>query len=606
VDGKDSPRGTGPKRIRVLREDVSRKIAAGEVIDRPFSVVRELLDNALDAEASEVVLSIHEGGLARISVTDNGFGMAEEDLRLCYLSHSTSKVQAEADLYRITTLGFRGEALASIGTCARVEIQSKAAESPTASRITVQDGALVGLEPASGPRGTAVHVSELFAHMPARRAFLKSRSAESAACRTAFLDKALPHPSVAFRFLADDALKAFFPRQSLQDRVAAAHARQIPPAAFETVELRDSGFTARAVLARPEITNRDRRLLQIYINRRRIASYALSQAVEYAYSAYMPGGSFPAAFVFLDIDPELVDFNVHPAKKEARIKDQARIHRALAAGIREHLSRFAVTVEAGPGREVWPGAGGRAGAAGRGAARSGGAPAVGAPPARARSGDLPLDGSGAPPRASALRSTEWIGALEGADALPVPTDACAAGPYRYHGQIFRLFLLVEGPESLYIVDQHAAHERIIFEELRHGRETPQELLFPVCFDVSDREEEELLERLPRFAEMGIELERVASRSFEITALAPAYSSLEEGALVELLKAADTALERIEEQLYTMAACRTAIKDGEELDALTAGELIRKTLGLRDARCPHGRPIWHRVTREELFRLVKRT
>ena len=326
------------RRIQILREEVTRKIAAGEVIDRPFSVVRELLDNSLDAECSEITLMIEGGGLSRIRVIDHGFGLSEEDLRLCFLSHSTSKIREEEDLYRSTTLGFRGEALASIGTCARLEIVSKPSEENHANRLTVQDGKLLSLDPCQGKDGTNTEVTELFAHVPARREFLKSRSAETTMCKSIFLDKTLPFPDLSFRFFVDGSLNIFLPAQDLLNRVSTAYSSQLKPSLLHEIEVDGEGFTARVVLGGPELSRRDRKLIQVFINKRRIFTYPLVQAMEYAFSPYLPGGNFPMAFIFLEILPQLVDFNVHPAKKEARIKILSQIRRDLALKTKSFLS----------------------------------------------------------------------------------------------------------------------------------------------------------------------------------------------------------------------------------------------------------------------------
>ncbi len=321
--------------IHILREDVSRKIAAGEVIDRPLSVVRELLDNSLDAGATQVEVHLEGGGVARVRVVDDGQGMSRADLELCGLRHATSKIHEEDDLYRVTTLGFRGEALASMAACARLTVQSAPREAPREGhRLLLAGGKRLALEPHQAPPGTVVEVSDLFYNMPARRRFLRSGGAESAGCRTVFLDKALPHPEVSFRLVAEGRLRHFFPPQEDLGRVAAAYG--LAPEALAVA--RGAGVTA--VLARPEVHRRDRRLMQLFVNRRRIYDYSLLQAVEQAFSPYMPGGCFPVAFLFLEVDPALVDFNVHPAKREARFRDPAGLRRAVSETLREHLRAY--------------------------------------------------------------------------------------------------------------------------------------------------------------------------------------------------------------------------------------------------------------------------
>jgi DNA mismatch repair protein MutL len=566
------------RRIQILREEVTRKIAAGEVIDRPFSVVRELLDNSLDAECSEIILMIEGGGLSRIRVIDDGFGLSEENLRLCFLSHSTSKIREEEDLYRSTTLGFRGEALASIGACARLEIVSKPREEDHANRLTVEDGKLLSLDPCQGKDGTHAEVSELFVHMPVRRKFLKSRSAETAMCKSIFIDKTLPFPDLSFRFFVDGNLKIFLPAQDLLSRVSAAYSTQLKPSLLHEIEVDGEGYTARVILGGPELSRRDRKLIQIFINKRRIFTYPLVQAMEYAFSPYLPGGNFPMAFIFLEIIPQLVDFNVHPAKKEARIKILPQIHRDLALKTKSFLSSFNLSIQ------------------------------TEAPPAVTQKSFSPFteNSTGKPGRFYSKSAEEWIiPALTNQKPEYVETEKENI-PFRFLGQIFNLFLLVETAESFYLVDQHAAHEKILYNRLKSTGKKAQEILFPISFEVSEEEESELVKREKDLGKFGIYLEKVGKHSFEIVSLCPELSAIEEGELVEVIKKTDISLDQLEDEIYRLAACRAAIKEGDPVDPATAGELIRETFELENARCPHGRPIWHKITREELFRLVGRT
>ena len=369
------------------------------------------------------------------------------------------------------------------------------------------------------------------------------------------------------------------------ERIQAAYPSVFSPPTLDTMEFQEEGFGVAAVLANPGLMRRDRRFIQIFINRRRIFSYPLIQAVEYAYSPYMPGGSFPAAFLFLQIDPELVDFNVHPAKKEARIRNQNRIHQSLVQRIRDHVSRFS-------------------------------APSSGISESKFRESaavelfetasdadhHLPSSGPSMQGHKARPLDTERLREGRSADAFSIDDS----GPYRYLGQVFDLFLVVEGPDSLYLIDQHAAHEKILYDRLKASKQEAQELLFPISFDVSEEEEEELSPRLTGLAALGIQISRMGGRSYEISALPADLLAIEEAELVEALKLPDVSLRQLEEKIYSLAACRAAVKDGEAIDPITAGEIIRQSLRWENARCPHGRPIWHRITRKELYRYVLRS
>jgi len=568
--GTPTPGAGEAARIHLLREEVSRKIAAGEVIDRPFSVLRELLDNALDAGAGNIEVHIQAGGLGRIRVVDDGRGMSGEDLALCARRHATSKIQEEADLARVSSLGFRGEALASIAACSRLEIVSLEVGGSYAHCLRLEGGRRIGLEEAQGGRGTLVDVSDLFFNLPARKKFLKSTAAETGACRQALLEKALPFPQVAFRLFIDGSFSSFLASQGLRERIAAAYGLQQEHLAL--LEAPGEGFCLRIAACRPEIVRGDRRLVQVYVNRRRIQEYALIQAVEYAYSPFLPGGSHPIAFVFIQIDPEQVDFNVHPAKREARFRNLPALHRGIVSLLQEHLRGFRLRPPAGDG-----------------------APA----------GQVAAEAEVAFPAA-------WLGKGGAvlAGAVQAPQGSRPVGQANspvYHGQIFRLFLLVEYGESLYLIDQHAAHERLIYEKLKNRPPLSQELLMPIRLETGPLEEALIRERLELFRALGIGVQAVEEEGgvFEITALPEELLALGEEELKEAMLAAHRSPAQVEEELFRLAACRLAIKEGEAVDSLTARELVRGIFSLENARCPHGRPIWHRLGREELFRLVGR-
>jgi DNA mismatch repair protein MutL len=582
------------RRIEILREDVSKKIAAGEVIDRPFSVIRELLDNSIDAGADSVDVYIEGGGIARISVVDNGRGMNREDLNLCSERHATSKIREEGDLYRVRSLGFRGEALASVAACSRLEIVSREREvaaggtETTAYRLRVEGGRLLGLEPCRGNPGTVVTVSDLFYNLPVRRKFLKSTSGESGMCRQTFLEKAVAHPRISFRFFADGTLKSFLPPQDPMQRVSRAFA--LPAEHLSFLEVRQPEVRLAVVAARPEFNRRDKRLIQIYVNRRRIFEYSLVHAVEHAYGRYMPGGQHPVTFVFLELDPELLDFNIHPAKREARFRDLPSLHQLITSTLREYLSSFDLR---GPqlrrdgstaGTDLTAQAdAGRAGIEGR----------FTFPEIRRGA-----EGSAVPPRYPAGQTPAGAGA-------PAAVEAGEAAQPLYLGQLFKLFLLVEYGSSLYIVDQHAAHERILFEQLKSAKPAAQEMLMPIRLELAAGAAELIAGRGELFQRLGIRIETSDDGTYEITALPEALISIEEETLIEALLHEKGSVDELIDRVFSLAACRLAVKEGSELDALSAAELVRQAFRLENAHCPHGRPIWFEVTEQKLLREVGR-
>ena len=555
---KPDPSGS----IRVLSEDVSRKIAAGEVIDRPLSIVRELLDNALDAGAGAVDVHLRSGGLDGVRVVDDGAGMDREDLGRCWLPHATSKIETEDDLLEVTSLGFRGEALSSVATAARLEIVS-CPPGGVPHRLVVRGGRQEALEPSQGRPGTLVDVSELFYNYPARKRFLRSPSAEAGLCRTIFLDRAAAFPSVAFRLYGDETLRLSLPAADPVQRIALCH--DLDPRLLGTTEARGQGFTVRLVAASPDGRRTDRRLVQVFVNGRRVQEYSLVQAVEFGFQGYLPGGFHPVAFVFVDIDPSLVDFNIHPAKKEVRFRALPEVHRAVVSAVRASMAgRSSTTVF----RDE--------------------------PPA---STGLPFDAD----RRAPVPSAAWP-----LPSRPVGLAQPTAGDgLRYLGQAFGVFLVCELADRLLLVDQHAAHERLVYERLRREPPAVQDLLFPLAFDASAEEDARLAERADALMGIGIAVRRSGARTWEVTGLAVGLVPLPADALVEALRTACGRETEWRDGVLRTAACRLALKEGDPVDAVTAVELVRGALALENPRCPHGRPLWHEIGRERLYQAVDR-
>ncbi len=570
------------RRIRILRENVSRRIAAGEVIDRPLSVVRELLDNSIDAQAKTIDLSIIDGGVGEIRVHDDGHGMSSADLALSVQPHATSKISTPEDLFRITTLGFRGEALSSIAACAKLEITSCEHGSSPGYRIAVHGGRLITSGDAASAPGTTVSVRDLFYTLPARRKFLDRTSTEAARCRRMFLEKALPFPRILFRYHADGELRATFPAcESRLERVLSAHPDLFDRAILFSGSTQLDAVSAEAVVADPSFNRGDRRLVQIFVNNRRVDEYALVQAALHAYEPYLPGGRFPAAFVFLQIDPAEVDFNIHPAKREVRFHNPRTVHRAVVDAVADAAAGFA----------------GRVAPLGR------------------RVGRRPL---GAP---TDLTACELVDSAERRAAhrfeidryrdlsvrsKPSDDDIVADdGRFRYIGTLFSLFLVVEQNETLYLIDQHAAHERILYDAFRSSPGEVQRLLVPRRVVPAVDAAEETAALRERLARHGVSVDRRDDGAWYLTALPAGYRSVEH-AIVEFIEEYGGTEAGFERSLFAWMACRAAVKDNDTLEDAAAIDLARQALALPEPRCPHGRPIWHRISRDDLNRFVGRT
>ena len=588
--------GSERRSIQVLDPSVARKIAAGEVVDRPGAVVRELLDNSLDAEASRIEIDLVSGGTELVRVVDDGFGMDRADLERCFLAHATSKIVTDDDLLHARSLGFRGEALASVAEVSRLEITSAVADG-TPHQVIVQAGRLVSSAPAAGAPGTSVSVADLFYNVPARRQFQKRPASEFAVAKAVVLDRALAFPEVSYRLRSDGEVKAFLPPAGRIERIAAAYPQQIEPAMLHEIEASGPGFRARIVAGEPGYPRKDRKGLQVFVNRRRIWEFALVQAIEYAYRDYLHGGLYPVAYLFLDVEPELVDFNIHPAKREARFRILPDIHRRVVGALSEFLRVFdrraVATGEALP---------------------FGQADGAGSPEAAARdsSGYGETAGRGAEPdrwdarvRGDASGHRETVAQPNVAyDLNRVYQPAPETGmEFRYLGQVMNLFLVVEHADTLYLVDQHAAHERIIYDRLRAGR-SGQELLFPVRLEVEPARERVLRDNRDGLRRLGIELDE-RDGAWELVTV-PSAVAIEAETLAALLMDLLDRPADFERELYASLSCRAAVMDGARLAAEDAIRIVEGVMSLKNARCPHGRPIWIEWSRDELFSMVGRT
>jgi DNA mismatch repair protein MutL len=603
-------------RVRVLSEQVSRKIAAGEVIDRPYSVVRELVDNAIDAGAETVEVHLEEGGTKSIRVVDDGAGMAREDLELCFLPHATSKIESEHDLEEVSSLGFRGEALSSIATVARLRITSAPDDSGSGNRLVVDGGRLVSLGHSPANQGTTVEVADLFYSLPARKRFLKRASAETRMSQTVLLEKALPFPDRAFRLFTDATMKLFLPADDLTGRVAAGYPDLGDRRMLHRIEGSGESFSFSVVTPGLDMVRRDRKRLQIYVNGRRVWEYGLVQAIEYAFSDYIPGGLFPSAFVFLEIDPHEVDFNIHPAKREVRIRNLRDIHARLTRTVKEYLkaslgrrSREGQTPISDP--ELWTAAeAARPPVGDRGPAPFGGAGAGDAP---REAGTGIADDS---PRAGVGDAAGGIRYPEGYPSPPTrPREAfdltrrfqvpeVAPSSVRYLGQAMRLFLVGENESGVYLVDQHAGHERLLYERLR-SKPQVQNLLVPIEMSVSAEEDELLDSRREELSAAGIVVERGEDGSWRLLAV-PAVEGVDAEGLAETLRELSAVSAELERDFYADLACKAAIKDGDVVDGETGERLMQEIFRLETPHCPHGRPLWLELSREQLFHLIGRT
>ena len=618
--------------IRLLPDPLVSQIAAGEVVERPASVVKELVENALDAGATSVEVDLEAGGKRSVRVTDDGSGMGRDDALLAFDRHATSKIGSFEDLERVGTLGFRGEALASIAAVARVELLTAEAAGE-GQRVRIEGGRVRVAEPASRARGTTIEIASLFFNVPARRKFLKSPATELRRAVEVVQGYALARPDVRFtvrhggRTLLD-ALPAEEGPEGLRDRVARIFGDEL---ARELVALprrtREDGESVWGLLGTPE-TTRGRRLF-VFVNRRLLKDRAILAVFYKSVREVWKRDDFPALFLFLDLPPEEVDVNVHPQKAEVRFRDHrildrvAEVVRAgldLARGEEEAPLRVPEGTPSVP--FAWQGLGGRkvdpfvAGPAEAGEWRVEPGPdrdgTVGYPAGtggwyRERSaGGSELAEPGAPygePEGTAGRADRLAGAryapLTGRPVVPLSGRSGEARPFRLLGQYKGTLILLEGPDGLYLVDQHVAHERILYERLRRSlaREaTPsQGLVDPPLLELSASERMRLLEIAGELEACGFGVAELSGGSVALTAVPPPLSAeAAERLLLEIAADESSSAESVERRILdAMAAtlsCKAAVKmhhplSPEEMEALMA-ELFAAE---NPYACPHGRP-----------------
>lgn len=623
------------KPIQILRADVARKIAAGEVVDRPAALVRELIDNALDAEARNIEVQIEGGGARRTEVIDDGLGMTREDLALCWLPHATSKVASLEDLLAAETLGFRGEALAAITAVAHVEILTSI-DGREAWQLSVGPG---GFDQASQAperfirqarrvRGTTVRVLGLFDSVPARKKFLKREGSEALLCKQVFIDKAMAFPDRTFRFMQEGDLKLFFPPvESYRERFIQTQCDTLEGGFIHEVYTQGEGFRITVVIGGPELHRSDRRQQFVFANGRRIQDFALLQALEYGLQGAFPNGSHPVGAIFINIDPALTDFNIHPAKREVRFKDSGAIHHAITTSLRQFIHNLLIrdrnshpvvgaakahhvdVADTANGNGSWllPQAAPWKKASSD--AMTGSSPQL--LPHTTETGRLAMEALlEHPPQYRSLPHSHVALASplqhpRGDELSPDIGTNRNTGEIFYVGQLFGLFLLAQVGTDLYIIDQHAAHEIILYESLVSKPIQKQELLIPIPFDTESEEQERFLVlHLDRLDALGIVLETQGQGRWAIRALPVNWKKNDGETIRDILKISEAGDNFAERWLATMA-CHMAIKDGDYIDNVTAQSLIEAALALPIPRCPHGRPIWTIISRNDLFQAVRR-
>jgi len=592
-------------RIKVLPPQEAKRIAAGEVIERPAALVREFLDNAIDSGAANIELLIEEGGCKKVEVCDDGSGMSREDLELCCLTHATSKIRCLDDLDSSHTLGFRGEALAAAAAVSRIEIVTSADGREAFQLETVPtENHPVKIEQTRRTKGTTVRALNLFESIPARKRFLKREGSEGTLCRQSFTDKALAFNNINFRFIQDGKQKCFFPAVSTKkERFAAAILQAGEENFLHEINVTGEKFNAAIVIGGPELYRGDKRQLFVFANGRRVQEYSLIQAMEYGSQGWFPNGTHPVGAVYVEIDPSMADFNIHPAKREVRFRDGGAIHQAVTGGLRNFFHTKAIR---GMGSREW------------GVGREEEfyhEPHELVPSVRTRTEKNTISHSSfltshsSSPTPHSPLPTPQFSITELREKFSENNfqirEPPANGHPLYVGRLFGLFILIEWADKLYIIDQHAAHERILYNRFLSEPIPKQQLLAPIPFTTESVEEDSfLLAKRDELGRMGVDLERDGD-GWRIDAL-PAGWHMGDAATVKEILELRTAGENIAERWAATVCCRAAIKDGDYPGDDTAFALGMEALELPDPRCPHGRPIWTEIGKDALFKAVKRS
>jgi len=576
--------------IRLLPPEVAGKIAAGEVVERPASIVKELIENSLDAQARDIRIEIRDGGRRLIRVADDGCGIPAEEAALAFARHSTSKLTSAADLDRIATLGFRGEALASISAVSQVTVLTRPRDQVIGQSLRVNGGQLVHQEGCGCPAGTIITVEHLFNNVPARLKFLRQAPTEAGHIHRVVIHYAMAYPLVRFNLLLDgreafqstgsgqlyDVLIRVYGLEMVEQMLSltAPEAEALPPGweGERAGPLPDTALRISGFVGTPTLHRANREYLSLFVNGRWIQDRSLGHAVAQAYHTLLPIGRHPVAVIMIDLDPGEVDVNVHPTKREVRFRDGRRVFSAVQRAVRRALiDRSPVPIMAHTARtwpvEAWD--------------RPGTAGLPGHPTARPGQMALDLVRTGAP------------------GEEPVPVGPVRLPLLRVVGQVGQTYIVAEGPQGLYLIDQHAAHERVLYEQLLQQREQQdipsQNLLEPAALELDPLLAAILDEQMAALNSLGFRIEPFGYASYLLRAVPAILAQSDPRAdLIEILEALhqgqDLLGSRSEARLIAAVCKRAAVKAGQTLSQEEMQNLVRQLEQCASPRtCPHGRP-----------------
>ncbi len=600
-------------KIRILPDALASQVAAGEVVERPAAVVRELMENSIDAGATHIEVHVQRGGSALIRVTDNGHGMDREDALLCLERHATSKIRTKEDLAAIYTLGFRGEAVPSIASVSRFRLASREHTALSGTEIEVQGGKLTTVREYGGAPGTVVEARSLFFNIPARRKFLRSEATEFSHVEQQFRLHAIANPNVAFTLVRDGEVLFHLPATTnLLNRIEGISGRELAQRLVPVPKLTINDVTVSGFIGSPGISRPNRQMQLSFLNGRPVDSSTIAYGIREGYHTALMKGQYPITFLFIEMPADGFDINVHPAKKEVRFHQAGIVREAVLQAISQALA-VSNKISQGhvasiPNKFVAP---------------------------------LPLEQTPAliPEQEQTTLRRDWS-ALSSwqqsrsihSDTVPtsvtlpegvflppttLPSENAEPSPspsstYRILGVLNKLFVLMESPEGLVMMDQHAAHERVLFEQLRRAMEhegvPAQRLLIPLTLQVSPRDYDLLNRNLPTLHKLGIEAEPFGNNSFKVDAM-PAFLktndplALLRDVMEELASASSkTSTLRLGEDLIATTVCRQAVKANDYLREPELRKLLEDLLACEMSYCcPHGRPTLIQISYAELDR-----
>jgi DNA mismatch repair protein MutL len=580
-----------PKKIQILPELVAQTIAAGEVIERPASVVKELMENAIDAGASEIAVELKGGGLQLIRVSDNGEGIDSEDVAMALQRYATSKIRKSEDLFAIHTLGFRGEALPSIAAVSQMTIKTRVPHVMSGSKLISEGNQIKGITEVGCPVGTEVEVKNLFYNIPVKRKFVKSIQTELRHSLNHFLRLSLSHPSISFKFIHEGrVLYEHLRTESPMVRIEAIFGREVYRH-LQSIEFEDGETHLKGYASLPSFSKGNGDGIYLYVNRRFIKDRMIYKAVLEAYRHVIPAGKFPVVILAMTLPPSAIDVNVHPTKAEVKFRDPERVFRIIQGTLSSALTPLHPLTEREDGR-------------GDQSQRS--------PlrefldPGSTQPYPLPLpliEGDGeAAPVAKEAGTLEW--------------EAERKRPLRILGQVQATYILCEGKEGLILIDQHAAHERLLFERYKKAYERGpipfEKLLIPIPMELSTEESFVLMSHLEDFQSMGFEIDSIGERMIAIRTTPKLTGPFDpKGMVRELLeelsfvKREGKGTETIHRMLVTLS-CHSALRGNFVLRREEMDELVSALYPFnRSLTCPHGRPIFFVMSPEELAKQFKR-